>query len=219
MNVDLVIFDCDGTLTDSLDAIWQGVNRAMAAQGLSRRFSPKEVAAIVGLSLEQAFAQLLPGTPGTVSQALGQRYREQFRRMIGEGMPESPLFPGVVDTLTRLHEAGMVLGIATGKSMAGLERTLQNHNLKHYFTFFQTADSAPSKPHPAMITRILAESGLAASRTLMVGDTDFDMLMGHGAGVATCAVTYGCHDRPRLTMARPDFFIDRMPELPPLLGI
>ncbi|MBF0146340.1 MAG: HAD-IA family hydrolase [Magnetococcales bacterium] len=219
MRFDLVIFDCDGTLMDSLETIWRGVNLAMETQGLERRFDAKEVATIVGLSLERAFAQLLPESSPEVWHALTRSYKEQIRRLIQQGLPESPLFPGVRATLTRLHAAGIVLAVATGKSMAGLQRSLKAHDLDRFFTFFQTADTAPSKPHPAMVTQILADSGLSASRTVMVGDTDFDMLMGQKAGVATCAVTFGCHSRERLAITNPDFWLDHMERLPVILGV
>ncbi|MBF8272035.1 MAG: HAD-superfamily hydrolase, subfamily IA, variant 3 [Magnetococcales bacterium] len=216
---DLIIFDCDGTLMDSLDGIWRGVNLAMSAQGLDQQFSPAEVAGIVGLSLETAFAQLLPKAGEKTWQALTQAYKEQFRKLANEGMVEPPLYPGVRATLQRLHAAGLVLAVATGRSMAGLERSLQAHHLGHFFTFHQTADTAPSKPHPAMVTRILADSGLTAARAMMVGDTDFDMRMGRHAGVTTCAVTFGCHDRERLAKANPDFWLDHMGDLPDLLKL
>ncbi|MBF0132629.1 MAG: HAD-IA family hydrolase [Magnetococcales bacterium] len=219
MLFDLVIFDCDGTLMDSLDGIWRGVNRAVRSQGMHRPFSHAEVATIVGLSLPNAFAHLLPDAGEETWEALTVAYKQQFRKLASEGVPEPPLFPGVLTTLQCLHDAGLVLAVATGKSMAGLSRSLGAYDLEKYFSFYQTADSAPSKPHPGMVIQILADSGLSASRTLMVGDTDFDMIMGRNAGVFTCAVTFGCHDRERLAAATPDFWLDHMHDLPSLLGL
>ncbi|MBF0435151.1 MAG: HAD-IA family hydrolase [Magnetococcales bacterium] len=215
---DLVIFDCDGTLMDSLEGIWQTVNLAMQAQNLGKRFDRHEVAEIVGLSLETAFSHLLPRANSELCRTMALAYKEEFRKSTLTGMPEAPLFPGVETTIKQLHQAGLVLGVATGKSLAGLQRSLRAHCLEPYFTFCQTADSAPSKPHPAMITHILDQSGLSPDRTLMVGDTDFDIIMGRNAGVKTCAVTFGCHNKMRLEKAMPDYWIDQMTELPVILG-
>ncbi|MBF0424015.1 MAG: HAD-IA family hydrolase [Magnetococcales bacterium] len=215
----LVVFDCDGTLMDSLDNIWRTINQAMRNRGFDRAFSRQEVAGIVGLSLETAFAHLLPEATEAVWRSLALAYKEEFRRLASQGLTEAPLFSGVAETLRLLYEAGMVLAVATGKSKAGLERSLRAHDLESWFTFFQTADSAPSKPHPAMLTQILDQSGFSPNETLMVGDTDFDILMARNAGVASCAVTFGCHNRQRLAAAAPDYWLDNMIFLPTLLGL
>ncbi|MEO5355531.1 MAG: HAD-IA family hydrolase, partial [Magnetococcus sp. XQGC-1] len=131
----------------------------------------------------------------------------------------TPLFPGVRTVLETLHNANVEMAIATGKSMRGLQRTLREHNLNTFFHSLQTADVARSKPDPEMIENILRETGSNPKETLMVGDTTFDIEMGHQAGVITCAVTYGCHSRERLAQARPHHWLERMADLPALLGL
>ena len=75
------------------------------------------------------------------------------------------------------------------------------------------------KPHPEMVHRARALFDIASARTLMVGDTSFDVQMGHAAGVATCAVTYGMHAADSLRALRPDLVIERFDALPDwLLG-
>ncbi|MEO5376352.1 MAG: HAD-IA family hydrolase [Magnetococcus sp. DMHC-6] len=217
--VELIIFDCDGTLVDSLAGIAQSARLALEEMGISRHINNDEVASVVGLSLEEALAQLLPGqTRGTILK-VADRYRFHYKRLADSGQMTAPMFPGVKETLEKLKNSGILLGVATGKSLKGLLRCLNEHDLTPYFAAMATADDAPSKPHPGMIEIILSETGIQPDRTLMVGDTDFDIQMGQQAGVQTCAVTYGCHSRERLAESVPDFWLDQMDHLPAQLGI
>ncbi|MBF0625626.1 MAG: HAD-IA family hydrolase [Magnetococcales bacterium] len=216
---DLVIFDCDGTLVDSLAGIAAAARLALADCGLDAQVDTAAVAGVVGLNLDQAMASLLPDHDPNLHARVVDRYRHHYQRLADARELDNPLFPGVRGVLNGLQAAGMTLAVATGKSRRGLERTLNDHNLHGFFQALKTADQAPSKPHPAMVLEILAETGHPPARALMVGDTDFDILMGRNAGVTTCAVTYGCHARERLAAARPDHWIDHMAELPGVLGL
>lgn len=216
---DLVIFDCDGTLVDSRANIARIMNMALADAGLGDDHPEERIGAVVGLSLPEAMRVLLPDEDETRRQGVIACYKAHYKRLADAGELRDALFPGVRETLERLREAGILMAMATGKSMRGVERSLAEHQLQPFFAFLKSADCAPSKPHPGMVEQILAESGQSPRRTLMVGDTEFDLLMGRHAGVVTCAVTYGCHDAARLATARPDHWIHRMTELLPLVGV
>lgn len=216
---ELVIFDCDGTLVDSLASIAQSANLALIEAGLTEGIPQHAVAEVVGLSLEKAIATWLPTATAEVQQQVFSAYRRHYQSLANTGQLVAPLFPGVRSTLESLKKAGITLAVATGKSTKGLQRTLQEHNLDGFFQSLQTADTARSKPDPEMIEQILAETGFSPSQTLMVGDTTFDIEMGAQAGVTTCAVTYGCHSRAKLAQAKPHHWLDQMADLPPLLGV
>lgn len=219
MHYDLVIFDCDGTLVDSLWAISRVMNLALAEHGLPHPLSNAEVGTVVGLSLHNAMAQLLPDSPAALHEALVASYKAHYLRLADGGELAAPLFPGARETMDALRGAGVELAMATGKSMRGVERNLREFDLGGYFRVLKSADCAPSKPDPGMVTQILAETGHDPHRTLMVGDTDFDLYMGRAAGVRTCAVTFGCHPRPRLAAARPDHWVERLPDLLAVVGV
>jgi phosphoglycolate phosphatase len=216
---DLVIFDCDGTLVDSLDGIVRSANLAMVELGLADGLARERIAAVVGLSLPEAMRVLLPeASPEDHDRAVAW-YKSHYKRLADAGELTTPLFPGVRSTLERLRDHGISMAVATGKSLRGLERTLQEQNLTGFFEVLMTSDHAPSKPHPAMIEQILAATRGTPARTLMVGDTEFDLEMGHHAGVGTAAVTFGCHDRERLALAHPDHWLERFVDLLPVVGI
>ena len=87
----------------------------------------------------------------------------------------------------------MLLGIATGKARRGLLTTLERHGLSNRFITLQTVDSNPGKPHPAMLLRAMAETGVDPSATVVVGDTVYDMEMARRAGVRAVGVAWGYH--------------------------
>ena len=87
----------------------------------------------------------------------------------------------------------MRLGIATGKSQRGVRILLEREGWAGLFATIQTADDAPSKPHPAMVRQAMAAVGAKPSDTVMVGDSTFDMAMARAAGATAIGVSWGYH--------------------------
>ncbi|KFI26243.1 HAD family hydrolase [Haematobacter massiliensis] len=204
----LVVFDVDGTLVDSQQAILAGIAAAMAT--VDRPMPTREQAlSIVGLSLPVALARLAPGAD--VARMV-EGYRGVFH---GDDAPEvSPLYPGARAVLDGLAaEDSTLLGIATGKARRGLEKLLAGHGLTRHFLTTQVADDHPSKPHPAMLEAAVAEAGVAPAQAVMIGDTSFDMEMGRASGVPTIGVTWGYHSPDRLRGAGADLIVSDYAEL------
>lgn len=187
----LVIFDVDGTLVDSQAHIVDAMAKGFAAIG--QPCPPRAaVLSIVGLSLPQAVARLAPDLDDGARDQVVQAYKQGYSGMRAATMP--PLYPGAAAALRALADRpGVVLGIATGKSRRGLGFLLDHYGLTGLFATTQVADDHPSKPHPAMVQAALAETGIAAGRAVMLGDTSFDMLMARAAGVAALGVAWGYH--------------------------
>jgi phosphoglycolate phosphatase len=209
----LVIFDVDGTLIDSQAEIVAAMVAAFASEGLPAPDRGR-ILSIVGLSLDVALAQLCPHEPAARQARLVQAYKDAFvaLRMAGEN---SPLYPGARAALD--HLAGQdhtLLAVATGKSRRGLDKMLELHGLKGLFHSEQVADFHPSKPHPSMILTALNDTGIAAHRAVMVGDTTYDMDMARAAGVRAIGVSWGYHPASDL---RPDILIDTFPDLIPAI--
>jgi phosphoglycolate phosphatase len=83
----------------------------------------------------------------------------------------------------------------------------------HFDLILGEEDAANKKPAPDLVLVTAAHFGVAPDRILVVGDTTYDIEMGHAAGSHTCAVTYGNHDRTRLQMARPHHYTDALTTL------
>src|SRR5690606_11825217 len=95
----------------------------------------------------------------------------------------------------------IVLGVATGKSRRGVAALFEREGLSDLFMTIQTADDHPSKPHPSMILKAMAETGCAPAETVMVRDTTFDIEMALSAGVGAVGVDWGYHPGEALIAA------------------
>ncbi|MFD1696900.1 HAD-IA family hydrolase [Roseibium aestuarii] len=208
----LIIFDCDGTLVDSQHTILHGLQVGFDAVGLT--MPPRDVAlSIVGLSLERAFEVLVGSEHASLAPRMADAYRTAKIDRRASGEDQDPLYPGALEVLHALHARDdVLLGIATGKARRGVDHMVATHGLEGLFVTIQTADTSPSKPHPDMILRALAETGLAPERTVMVGDTSFDMEMARNARTHALGVTWGYHDRARLMNGGAQAIIDHFTE-------
>lgn len=211
----LVLFDVDGTLVDSQNAITGAMNEAFSGAGLP--VPPRgAILSIVGLSLDRAMAQLAPEADAATHAALVDGYKHAYMTSRqAAGAAHSPLYPGaraVLDTLNAVPE--YLLGVATGKSKRGVDALIAAHGLDCFVTR-QVADHHPSKPHPSMVLTAMEETGVLPEHTVMIGDTSYDIDMGRAAGVCTIAVDWGFHPAERLGA---DHIIRSFDELAPLLA-
>ena len=184
----LIIFDWDGTIVDSTNAIAESIRLASEDMGCQLRDS--HVAKyVIGLGLKDALAIAVPQLPESRYGALAERYKHHFL----ERDAQIRAFAGVETMLGRLRDRGRYLGIATGKSSIGLTRSLEITGLRHYFRATRCADQATPKPAPEMLFQLMDEVGVGRQEALMIGDTTHDIKMAQNAGVACVAVTYGAH--------------------------
>jgi len=194
----LIIFDVDGTLVDSQETIYHGLQVGFERVGLPMP-DRKTALSIVGRSLEQAFADLVGDKHLDKIPVMADAYRQSKIMRRQQGAEIDPLYPGAREAIDRLHARDdILLGIATGKALRGVRHMQDTHDLHGKFVTIQTADTSPSKPHPDMIERALAETGAEPEQTVMIGDTGFDMAMARDAGVHAIGVTWGYHDHSRL---------------------
>ncbi len=209
----LIIFDCDGTLVDSQNAIHAAMEFAFEGAGLA---APQRAAVlrVVGLSLPEAFRMLAPDADDRLRGELMHQFRTSFPAMRQEKLVDAPLYPGAREVISALAGRGdVVLGMATGKSRRGVLRLFDQEGWHEHFRTVQTADDHPSKPHPSMVETAMTEAGLAADATVMIGDTTYDIEMGRNAGVATIGVSWGYHDARELSAAGALHVLDRFDEL------
>lgn len=197
----LVIFDCDGTLVDSQHNITAAMAHAFAAHDLAAP-ARTDVLGVVGLSLPEAFRELASGQTADVQASLARQYKDAFATGALRHRAEEPLYPGIATAIAALTaRADVVLGVATGKSKRGVQRLFDREGWHGQFITIQTADDNPSKPHPAMILKAMAETGIGPAATVMIGDTAFDMEMARNAAVGAIGVGWGYHPVERLQAA------------------
>lgn len=213
--VRLAVFDVDGTLIDSQHAIVAAMQEACRQLGVDLP-PAAAVRRIIGLSLVEAVARLLPGLHADLHQSVALAYKQAFVAEQGAPRPE-PLFPGAMDAIQALEQAGWLLGIATGKSRRGLNAMVERTGLQGRFVTLQNADDHPGKPNPAMLHQAIAEAGARPQDTVMIGDTVYDMAMGRQAGCLCAGVAWGYHAPDELRDAGAHVIVDRYEELPQVL--
>ena len=208
----LVVFDCDGTLIDSQHNIIAAVQRVFASIGLTP--PPTElIRRQVGLSAEAAIAGMLPdAAPDQHADVFAafQRLRSSLQQSTKQ--PE-PIYSGIPELIESLDHPAVFLGIATGKGHASLQAVLEEHNWTHRFHTLQTGDRCRGKPHPEMMLRAIAETGVAPEEAVMLGDTAFDIEMARAAGSRAIGVSWGYHALNDLAQAGAESIIDHPSEL------
>lgn len=217
MTIRLAVFDCDGTLSDGQAAVCIAMESAFAAHDLP--CPPRNIVRrIVGLSLPQAIRALAPEVDEKLHRELVESYKQAFRAAREDGSLQEPLYDGIADLLTRLHQRGWVLGVATGKSDRGLKNTLAVHGLSSLFGPLHTADRHPSKPHPSMLEAAMEDAFASPENTVMIGDTVYDMQMAKAAGTRAIGVDWGYHEAGELMVAGAIGVAQTMDELEEMIG-
>jgi phosphoglycolate phosphatase len=212
----LVVFDCDGTLVDSQHGIVAAAEAAWRVHGLPVP-DPSAVRQVVGLNLDEAIAVLQPDADAHLLGRLVEAYKQAFFTLRSRPDHHEPLYPGIAELLAALDRPEILLGIATGKNMRGLRATLARHDLAGRFVTLQTPDTCRGKPHPEMVERALAETGVTAMTTYVIGDTTYDMQMAYNAGVAGIGVGWGYHVPAALLAAGARQVIDHPLDLADIL--
>lgn len=228
---DLVIFDWDGTLMDSIGKIITCIENMARALHLPIP-SESDIRDIIGLSMTEALRVLFPhglnlsassvySQPQHPKNAFGQGEDDQYQQMRAEFKAQylhldatpTPLFAQAPLLIDQLHTQGYQLAVATGKARAGLDRVFEQTGLGRYFVASRCADEVHSKPHPEMISSLLKELNIAPNRALMVGDSLLDLTMAANAGIDSVGVTYGAHSAEKLLRAKPIALIDSPAQL------
>ncbi|MEO7762605.1 MAG: HAD-IA family hydrolase, partial [Casimicrobiaceae bacterium] len=197
MQYSLIIFDWDGTLSDSAAIIVAALQAACGDLGLPVP-GDHDARYVIGLGLHDALRHVAPTLPEADYPRLSERYRAHY---VDRDL-QIPLFAGARKMLGALCERGHSLAIATGKSRRGLDLALEQSGIAGRFVATRCADEGQPKPHPDMLLHLLAVTGVAAESALMIGDTTHDLLLAANAGIDALGVTYGAHDHEALATGR-----------------
>ncbi|MEG0488450.1 MAG: HAD-IA family hydrolase [Acinetobacter sp.] len=184
--VELIVFDWDGTLFDSVGQIV--VSLLFAAEQFQQPLTPEAAKSIIGLGLPEVAQVLFPNVPELHTDILkcyGDHYVEHSK--------DDQWFSGIADMLYGLKNQNVKLAVATGKSRRGLDRVLGQTNSRDLFEITRAASETKSKPDPLMLAEILDFTGVKAERAIMVGDTSYDLEMAQNIAMPRVGVSYGVH--------------------------
>ena len=200
----LVIFDFDGTLGDSQKLITDTMLATIERLNLPKR-SREECARTIGLPLKECFSSIIPMSDEQAEEC-AKVYSEIFNVKNVPGVVKA--FPGVVETLERLSSQGILMSIASSRSHRTLAKLMDELDLSKYITYLIAADDVvDKKPAAESVLKTLRHFNVEAHETLVVGDAEFDILMGRNAGTHTCGVTYGNGSRESLEAAGAEWIV------------
>jgi len=210
MRYDLLVFDLDGTLLDSFRDIHETVNELLFRYHLG----PLDASAVktaVGKGVRHLLSLVFTAAGGSVTniEAMMAEYSRLYEtRCLNNTRP----FSGVLESLKRLE--GMTLAVLSNKPERATRFMLSSLGMDSYFSVIAGGDSfGQMKPSAEPLLRILELTGAAASRSLMVGDTSYDIETGRNAGVATCAVSFGFQAANILKALNPDYLVNAFEEI------
>jgi phosphoglycolate phosphatase len=206
---DLIIFDWDGTLVDSIDWIVECIQLVAEDQNLTKP-GIQPCKDIIGLSLSEAMLQLFPTITEEQKADMVKNYRQRY---LAKPSTSNDLFLGTLDVLKTLKAENKTLAISTGKGQAGLDRGLDGTGLRSFFTECRCGDTMRSKPSPHMLFDIMQATNIAPEKSIMIGDSTLDLQMANNAGIDCIGVTTGAHSSDILETQAPLACISNLTEL------
>ena len=192
---ELIIFDWDGTLSDSVGLITDLMIQSFLLHNVSPP-SRMEVADILGIKLSEAFKILLKEKDQNVSELIFNSYIDLYN----QSSNKVKLFDGVELGIKELHSCGYKIAIATGGGRNYLDSCLAQTSIKDFINVTKTSDDCFSKPHPQMCNEILNELIIEPEKSIVIGDSIHDLQMAKNAGISSLAVTYGAHKQDSLSV-------------------
>lgn len=201
-----ILFDLDGTLTDSSLGITESVRQALLTSGYDAP-AATELNWVVGPSLRESFAKLAQTDDKSVIEQLMANYRQRFEPI---GMFENKVYPAVPNTLQTLIDQGFALFVATSKPRVYAERILEHFQLRPFFQAIAGAELDGSIESKADVIRSLLQThNLRASECIMIGDREHDIRGAQQTGMDSIGVTYGFGSAAELKDADASFIVHR----------
>lgn len=214
MKPKLVIFDWDGTLADSTEPIIRTFQAAFVQCGY---LPPADdaVRPLIGKSLPMMVHSVMPHLTAAAADAVVQAYMASYLNPNNRHMK---LFADALPVLTRLHQAGYWLAVATGKGRSGLDSAIAQTGTADFWLATRCASECPSKPAPDMVLELCGELGVPVAEAVVVGDTVYDLEMAANAGARAVAVATGAHTVEQLRAVPHEALIAALGELPDVLA-
>ena len=202
-----VIFDLDGTLIDSYQALFLSFRHTYENMGLAP-LSAEEVQRVLGHGIASTFRDLLGEERVPEAMKLfRQKYEEVMR-------PNTHLLPGAREVIETLHGRGIQLAIATNKLGYFARELFEHFGLdKLIAVIVGDGDVSQNKPDPEMLLLAIKKMQLKKEEVMFVGDSPIDIQTGKNAGVRVFAVPTGGTQREDLEKAQPTLILDRLLDL------
>ncbi len=210
---DLAVFDMDGTLFDSADTIYNAAIETFEKLGMKDVNFPRDKFELkIGAHFGDIFREFGIDVPDV------EHYINVYKEIYFDHINDTKFYPGIPELLTQLKSSGVKLALLTTKNQYQTERIADHFGLHDWFEYLMgRKPGIKIKPDPEPLEIIMGHIGCPKEKTVMIGDSEFDIGCGTNAGVDTIAVGYGYRDHQFLLKEKPVFFVATVPELEKLL--
>lgn len=219
--VTLMIFDLDGTLSNTLGSIAHFANMALRECGYGGIEPAERFRYLVGNGADELMRGMLRTVAGRADEAEVKRLRQVYDRVYAQ----DPLclvepYEGIGETLLRLQAGGVQLAVLSNKP-DDMAKTVVGRLFSRvsFARCYGQREGVPRKPSPEGALQIAKELGVSPQECVYVGDTDVDMKTGKAAGMYTAGVLWGFRDKPELLAHGADCILSHPAELLPLAGL
>ena len=216
MKRQLVIFDLDGTMLNTIADIAMATNHALSAFGYPTH-SEEKIKSFVGNGVSKLLERALPEDKRTEENIA--LLREAFTEYYDKHNADlSTPYPGIASLLSQLQENGVLLAVASNKYQSATEKLVA-----HYFPGIDFVcvlgqrTGIPVKPSPDIVHEIMATANVYRKDTIYVGDSGVDMQTANNAGINAVAVSWGFRPRQELETYCPFAIIDKAEDLIPYI--
>lgn len=208
-NIGLIIFDLDGVLLDSSDAIVITFNQVLEKNDLPKQ-SAKFIKSMIGMHLYDMFKRVDPELDNKTLKRLFDEYINSFSKIC---LPYCRLLPHAKEVL-KFYHGKKKISLATTKIAEVTKIILKALDVLQYFDlimgFYEVSNQ---KPNPEIINKTLNKLKIKPENAVVVGDTTLDIEAGKNAGVYTIGITTGTHSRKKLEGANPDYVVDNLNQI------
>ncbi len=199
-----IIFDMDGTLTQTNQLIYDAFNH-IAEQYIHKRLTPREIVAYFGPPEKEAVQNMIG--PEHIDEAMAEYYR--FYNDRHDAL--ASLYPGIIDVLRFLHAHNVLVALCTGKGRTTTDISLELFEIERYFDITITGDDVEEfKPSGEGIRAIIARFGLLPEQVLMVGDAVADVLAARDAGTDVASVVWDSYGKHEVLQLNADYVFDNV---------
>lgn len=212
----LVIFDLDGTLLNTIDDLGTAVNHALSLRELPRH-TMEEYVGMVGHGVRNLLTKALPEGKGNLADECLVDFKAYYMEHIDV---HTRPYPGISELVKKLSQEGYLLAVASNKFQSGTEKLVSSIFPDiPWIAVFGNRDGFPLKPDPALIEEIrnlawnTLPEGETLGETILVGDSETDMKTAQNAGIPSIAVTWGFRTKEELVAAGAKNFADTAEEI------
>lgn len=208
-----IVFDLDGTLVNSHKTIYKATIKTLEFLNLDTNLDKKQFYNLLG----HHFADIFDACKIVVPDV--EHFIDVYKGFYFDFIDDSELYENSIELFEYLKEKNIKTGLLTTKGQDQAEKISRHFGIERYLDIIEGRKNGVAiKPAPDQLIKICKEVNIEPKITLMIGDTELDIMCGKNAGAKTCAVSYGYRNIEELKRYEPDYLIDNLKEAFNIMG-